>query len=209
MTLDTGSRGLRFSADRDTVQLFDVRCGRCAPCRVGRDYWCQQERASGPVLAEIVGVTDVDRVRRWTTALAALAVTRRAPSAALLVLADVAAEPVRELVGRWHAGPVVVAAEARDAGMREQLAALSATGRAPLVITVSDVRAAVRAVERGGQVCGPDAETPLPSVTELVQRDVTLVAPRSVDSLVASGSWAELGTALTTLLAQRVAGVAR
>lgn len=210
MTLDTGSRGLRFLTKDATVQLLDVRCRRCAACHAGRDYWCLEERESGSVLAEVEGVVDAELVRRWASTLAGLAVARRDSAAALLVLADASPEPVVDLVARWHGGPVVVASDARSPGMRERLARLSGTGRAPLVLTVTDVRAAVRAVERGGQVCGPDAQAPLPSVTELVQRDVTLVSPRDVDALVERGSWADLAAGLTALLgAHCVAGAVR
>lgn len=211
MTLDSGSRGLRFLVEDafPVAKLVDVRCGRCAACRTGRDYWCLEGRESGPVLAEI-GVGDGDAVRRWTSALGALAVARPAPGAPLLVLSDAPTELVTRVVKQWHDGPVVVASDARDPKMRHQLARLSGTGRAPVVLTVTDVRGAVRAVERGGQVCAPDAVAALPSVTELVQRDVTLVAARGVDALVEHSSWLELGASLTALLdAGRVAGANR
>lgn len=210
MTIDTGSRGLRFLTGDNATQVVDVRCGDCSACRVGRDYWCLEAQESGELLAEVSGVRDAELVRRWTTALAALAATRREPSAALLVLADVSPDVVAELVAPWHGGPVLAAPDARDTHMRERLGAHSATGRAPLVLTVTDVRAAVRAVERGGQVCGPDTPAGLPSVTELVQRDVTLVSAASVDSIGSASSWATFAERLSTLLgAPTIAGATR
>ena len=199
MTIDTGSRGLRFATGDAGVQLVDVRCGACAACDAGRDYWCLEARESGDVLAEVCGVQDTGLVRRWVSALAALALAHRSTDA-LLVLDDVDAEAVAALVAPWVQGDVVVAADARDPEMRRRLAAVSATGRAPLVLTVTDVRSAVRAVERGGQVCGPDGATRLPSVTELVQRDVTLLAARGVDALATGSSWELLAERLSTLL---------
>jgi hypothetical protein len=200
MTIDTGSRGLRLVTGTDTTGLVDARCGECAACGVGRDYWCLDARESGPVLAEIAGVRDHALVRRWISALAALAAARHEPTAALLVLAHGSPELVTELVSGLHAGAVVVAPDARDPEMRRRLSELSSTGRAPLVLTVTDVRTAVRAVERGGQVCGPDDAMLLPSVTELVQRDVTLVSAQGIDALVTGSSWSVLAERLSTLL---------
>ena len=95
----------------------------------------------------------------------------------------------------------MVAPDARDPVMRDRLAVVSTSGRAPVVLTTTDALAAVRAVERGGHVCAPDGGTPLPSVTELVQRDVTLVSARRVDSLTVARSWPSLGDQLGRLLA--------
>lgn len=200
MTIDTGSRGLRLVTGTTSTLLVDGRCGDCAACRAGRDYWCLDARESGPALAEIAGVHDHGLVRRWTSALAALAAARHEPAATLLVLAHGSPELITDLVTLWHHGAVVVASDARDPEMRERLSELSSTGRAPLVLTVTDVRTAVRAVERGGQVCGPDDGTLLPSVTELVQRDVTLVSAQRIDALAAGSSWSVLAGRLSIVL---------
>jgi hypothetical protein len=118
----------------------------------------------------------------------------------MLVLTTGSPELVTDLVGPWHRGAVLVAGDARDPDMRRRLSALSSTGRAPLVLTVTDVRAAVRAVERGGQVCGPDDGLRLPSVTELVQRDVRLVSARGIEALAAGSSWAELADRMSSVI---------
>lgn len=201
MTIDTESRGLLIQDVGTSTRLVDARCGACAACDAGRDYWCLAPRDDGPVVAELGVAYDLQTVRRWTSALAALAAARQEPGAALLVLADGPADLVAQLVAPFHRGPVVVAPHARDPAMRNRLAVLSATGRAPLAFTVTDVRAAVRAVERGGQVCGPDDGLMLPSVTDLVQRDVRLVSARGIDALVAGTSWSALAGQLSTLLA--------
>jgi hypothetical protein len=200
MSTDTGSRGLHVEVERNRTWLVDARCGACAACGVGRDYWCLSAHESGPVLAEVAGVRDVTLVRRWIGALAAFAAGRHEPAATLLVLAEGSPELVAELVQLWHSGAVVVASDARDPGMRHRLSKLSGTGRAPLVLTVTDVRAAVRAVERGGRVYGPDDGMLLPSVTELVQRDVTLGSAHNIDALVAASSWSVFAERLGTLL---------
>jgi hypothetical protein len=208
MVTGTESRGLRLVAGENATRLVDARCGDCAACGVGRDYWCLGARESGPVLAEIAGVRDHALVRRWTSALAALAAGRHEPAATLLVLADGPPELVTDLVALWHPGAVVVASDPRDSDMRRRLSELSDTGRAPLVLTVTDVRAAVRAVERGGHVCGPDDGSVLPSVTELVQRDVTLVSAKGIDALVTGSSWSEFADRLSTLLGAPIAKAA-
>jgi hypothetical protein len=192
-------------AGENGIRLVDVRCGDCAACAAGRDWWCLGARESGPLLAEIAGASDVGLVRGWTSALAALAAGRHEPAATLLVLADGSPELVTELVSLWHPGAVVIASHARDPEMRHRLSELTETGRAPLVLTVTDVRAAVRAVERGGQVYGPDDGMFLPSVTELVQRDVTLAPAKSVDALVTGSSWLVLADRLSNLLGAPVA----
>jgi hypothetical protein len=200
MTIDTGARGLGFTQAPTGVQLIDVRCGRCGACGAQRDYWCWEPRADGDVLAEVTGVQDASLVRRWASALAALSVARHEPAAALLVLADVDASMTTEIVAPWATGPVVVGADVRDPEMRRRLATVSPTGRAPMVLAVDDLRTAVRAVERGGQVCGPDGGVSLPSVTELVQRDVTMVSARGIETLRARSSWEGLAAGLAALL---------
>lgn len=199
MTIDTGARGLRVVSGKST-QLVDVHCGDCAACRVGRDFWCLAARDDGPVLVELTGSRDGELVSRWAAALGALGAARRDAGTSLLILADRPAESVASLIELFHPGPVVVARDAGDPEMRRRLSELSPTGRAAIVVTVSDVRAAVRAVERGGQVCGPLDGLHLPTVTELVQRDVTLVAPRSIEALAAGSTWADLAARLYAVL---------
>lgn len=200
MMIDQGSRGLRAVTVGAATQLVDVRCGECPACSSGRDYWCLTARDSGPVRAEVTDVQDADAVRRWVAALAALAAARPVPSAVLLVVADARPGAAEELVAPWHSGPVVAASDTRNREVRRRLAELSPTGRAPLVLTVGDLRAAVRAVERGGQVCGPDGHVQLPTITELVQRDVSLVSARTVDALVAGTTWGAFADRLAAVL---------
>lgn len=200
MTTYSGSRGLHLASGPRATLLADTRCGDCPACCSGRDYWCLSELSEGPVLGEIQGVTDVDLVRRWTSAMLGLASAPRHPGSVLLVLADVPLDRIATLVAPWHDGPVLAGTDTRDPGLRGRLAELSPTGRAPLVLAVGDVRAAVRAVQRGGQVCGPDAPVRLPSITELVQRDVTLVSARGIDALADRQDWAALAEQLGIVL---------
>ncbi|GAC1322584.1 MAG: hypothetical protein NVSMB13_01220 [Mycobacteriales bacterium] len=200
VTIAVGSRGLVVTADGGKAQLVDVRCRLCAACRIGRDYWCLDALAAGPVLAEMAAALDRALIWRWLSALAALAAARAEPNSPLLVLGQDSPEPILDLLAIWHRGPVVVATDARDPGMRNRLSGLSSTGRAAMVVTVTDVRSAVRAVERGGQVCAPDDGRALPSVTELVQRDVRLVSALSIDALVAPSSWAVLADRLSAVV---------
>jgi LacI family transcriptional regulator len=78
----------------------------------------------------------------------------------------------------------VVAGDPDDARIRTAVAELTATGRADTVVAATDARRAVKAVRRGGHVCVGRDGGALPSTTELVQREVTLVGPRTLAGLL-------------------------
>jgi hypothetical protein len=200
MSIGSRSRGVRIVRDGDSTHVLDVHCGHCAACRAALDFWCLDAREEGPVLCSLERPVVADELHRWLGALAALATTSPAPDSVLLVLEDVDADAAAELVRPWHAGPVLASRDGRDAEARDRLTALSPTGRAQTVLTLHDARTAVRSVERGGHVCLPDIGVGAPSVTELVQRDVKLVAARRIDDLVATTSWADLSRRLEQVL---------
>jgi hypothetical protein len=106
-------------------------------------------------------------------------------SETVLVLSEHAPGPLSRLATMLHVGPVLSASSASDPVVRSQLATTTASGRADVVVADADARAAVKAVIRGGLVCLPSAAVETPSVTELVQREVTLVAARDVTAMVA------------------------
>lgn len=72
---------------------------------------------------------------------------------------------------------VLTAAQPRDVEVEAELARRRPTGRADVVLVGNDARQAVRSVRRGGVVCIGGAEPVLPSITEVVQREVRLVGP--------------------------------
>lgn len=159
--------------------LVDLACGTCATCAAGATLWCRAALADGRDLTpELPG----DRAAAVGEALLAVAALDAAPTTpTVLVLADPRGATA-VLARTLSAARVVVATEPVEA--RDELAG-EPSGRAAVVVAGPDVRAAVRAVRRGGHVCvGGLAET-LPSVTELVQREVTLVTPQDVAALAA------------------------
>jgi hypothetical protein len=156
------------------VVLTDHSCGACAACETGATLWCREPRDIGRDLSPELPREHAAQLAQAVLALAALVA---APSAsAVLVLADPAG-PTAVLVRALIGGRIVVAAE--PASARDDLAS-EPTGRAQVVVARTDARTAVRAVRRGGHVCVPAGAAELPSVTELVQREVTLVAPLDV-----------------------------
>lgn len=159
--------------------LVDRACGVCASCSTGATLWCRTPVADGH---DLTPELPVERVAALADALLAVAALGAAPAApAVLVVADPQG-PTAVLARALAAGRVVVASE--PAAARDELAG-EPTGRAAVVLAGTDARAAVRAVRRGGHVCVADPAATRPSVTELVQREVTLVAPQDVAALAA------------------------
>jgi hypothetical protein len=200
MSNESRSRGIRIVRDGDSTHVLDVHCGHCAACQVALDYWCLDARHDGELLFSLDTPASPEELRRWLGGLAALSTARSAPDAVLMVLEDVDQRVAADLVRPWHAGPVLSSVDGRDDEARARLAELSPTGRAQVVLTLQAARTAVRSVERGGQVCLPDVPVDGPSVAELVQRDVRLLAPRRIEDLVARTSWAELAGPLERVL---------
>jgi hypothetical protein len=201
MSIESRSRGIRITQEGDSTHVLDVHCGECAACRGSADYWCLEERPDGPELLALKSPVETQDLRRWLGALAALATTKPATGTVLLVLRSVEPLAVAALARPWHDGPVLTSSDGRDDGVRDRLRQLSPTGRAQTVLALDHARTAVRAVQRGGQVCLPDVAVDAPSVTELVQRDVRLIAPRRIRDLAVTTTWTELGRRLDEVLA--------
>lgn len=154
--------------------LVDLSCGLCHSCCAGAPLWCQSPGAEGRDLSPAITSGRVDDVA--AALMLASAVTRTPVGATVLVLAD-EREPVALVLAELATGRVVVAPDVQSA--RSQLAS-EPTGRAAVVASADEIRAAVRAVRRGGHVCTAGPAASRPSVTELVQREVTLVGPNDV-----------------------------
>ncbi|MGZ4538545.1 MAG: hypothetical protein ACXVYC_00045 [Blastococcus sp.] len=101
----------------------------------------------------------------------------------MLVLSGGPGASVVELIGAVHDGPVIASLDGRDSQTRSELAGLSSTGRAATVASPVDGISAVRSVERGGSVYLADTVTLVPTVTDVVQRYVSIRGPRTVDLL--------------------------
>lgn len=159
--------------------LVDHACGVCASCTAGASLWCANPVADG---RDLTPELPADRVAGLADALLGVSALAAAPGVAAVLVVGDPQGPTAVLARALATGRVVVASE--PAAARDELAG-EPTGRAAVVLAGPDARAAVRAVRRGGHVCVADPTATLPSVTELVQREVTLVAPQDVAALAA------------------------
>lgn len=163
------------------VVFVDRSCGDCASCTAGAPSWCLHPTTDGGDLTT-EGATRSDDVLRAALAGAAALLEVPAPSTVLVIGEPDGALAI--LVRALLAVRVVASPDPFDAATRSALAAVEPTGRAPVVVAGRDARAAVKAVCRGGHVCVGDRGALMPSVTELVQREVTLVGPRDLGAVV-------------------------
>ncbi len=174
---------VRLSSVAGSGVLSDAACDACEVCLAGRRTWCSDplteptERLAWSLDAEANGAL---------TALACLAafVMANVPNdQAVLVLGSTAGTPIARLIERAHSGLVVVAEDPRDPQVTCLLAENRPSGRADAVVTHARVREAVKAVRRGGHVCVASADDTghdMPSVTEVVQREVAIVGAGDV-----------------------------
>lgn len=161
----------------DGVRLVDLSCGRCSECLSGAELWCTARKDVGP---DLLGpLTDEDAERALTALLAVSALAETEERGTVLV-AEPAGSALAGLVQRLSDGRTVVVGDPASPDVRNTLAELDPTGRAEVVVTVGDTRRAVKAVRRGGTVCVSGASGAQPTITELVQREVTLTGPRSL-----------------------------
>jgi len=163
------------------VTVFDHSCGTCPQCSAGWSLHCSVIIDTG-VTALIAPGDDPEALLRRVTASSALSAL--APDSANVVLCLDEAAPegptLADFVRCVHSGPVLEAATPTDPPIVQALAGMTALGRADIVVTTSQARAAVKAVRRGRWVCLPLADVTAPTITEVVQREVTLVAPRAL-----------------------------
>lgn len=177
----------------DLVVFVDRSCGGCAPCGSGATLWCASPSVTGRVLTAPFPAVLAPALR---TALLGAAALAAAPDVATVLMAVAAEGPLPVLAravssSRLVAGPDLAAPE-----LRAELGRLEPSGRARVVVAGADVRAAVRAVRRGGIVCVADQTARLPSVTELVQREVSLVGARDVAGVLSHLSEADWSAAV-------------
>jgi len=181
-----------LSCSDGQATLCDQSCGQCAACVGGVPTWCDEILPEASSVVEWPTAGDASTV---LTALACAAAFSRLHVAAdhvVLVLADEDFEPLTALLAFTHAGLVLRSSDSRDPRVATELARLRPTGRADVVVAPRDVRTAVKAVRKGGIVCSgtPDGVmVQMPSITELVQREVAVVGAVDVVGLaVAVGS---------------------
>ena len=171
---------LQIRVEFGITRMFDHACGNCEACLRGVLLSCTEPWAVGVEILR--GTVEPDVMLRAVTAAAAFVSINAPADAVVLVLSD---EPrLARLIRIVHSGHVLESASSSDSDVRAALLELTATGRPDVVVTDRQGRAAVKAVVRGGVVALPFAEVDAPSVTELVQREVTLVGPKAVQDLV-------------------------
>lgn len=183
MSVSSVRPGLVHSPAAEAASLLlDVSCGHCAECLAGAPLWCAEPVAEGrPVLDAPVSA---EAVRALLGAAALLEV----PEATCVLVVGSEEAPLARLLRLVHRGPVIAAETPASPEARAELATLDPSGRAPVVVTAGAARPAVLAVRRGGHVCLAGDGDELPSITELVQREVTLLTARDLGVLTQSAS---------------------
>lgn len=170
--------------DAGSAVVIDVSCGRCPSCTSGSGLWCSQPLTDGDVLVEVPAAQG-EMAKQALMVADAVRCAEPAEEHAVLVLGEEAAAAAAALVRLMRSGAVLTARDARDPEVRAALGAIRPVGRADVVACYLDDRAAVRGVARGGDVCVVLEGPATTSVTELVQREVRLVGPRSLTALLA------------------------
>lgn len=177
----------QLSAGEGSALIADLSCGECEHCTSGFSLWCAApDEANARVAADV----RADLAESLIQSLLATAALASIPAAAfdhspVVAIGDSAAV-VATFARRVVPGPILTARDSRDESLREHLAQAHASGRPRVAISGDSLRAAVRLTRRGGFACGPLDTGALPSVTELVQREVTVPEARSVRELLAS-----------------------
>ncbi|MDN4160191.1 hypothetical protein [Nocardioides abyssi] len=161
--------------------LADRSCGTCEPCAAGASLWCRSPRSTARTSSPALPGDVAPALRSAVLAVAALL---DAPAARTTLVVGHEGSATLVLARLLVDGAVLAAPSLTDPALKAQVAAREASGRAAVVVAGDDVRSAVRAVRRGGHVCVPGQGAEMPSVTELVQREVTLLAPQDVSRVL-------------------------
>lgn len=186
------------------VVLMDRSCGGCATCVAGATLWCTRPRAGG---CDLTPAFPAELTHALVSALTGAAAVAEAPTASTVLVVDDEGGPLAILVREIVPSRVLANPDPFDAGTKSALVELESSGRAPVVVSGPDARSAVKVVRRGGHVCIGLTDARMPSVTELVQREVTLVGPRDAARTVqrlGESAWA----AAVVAARQRTTGVA-
>jgi hypothetical protein len=159
------------------VVLVDRACGACASCLAGATLWCLALAPEGRDLTPELPSEHLEALR---DALLAVAALDTVPASATALLVRDPAGPAALLARALLDDRVVVAPDLATA--RERLVG-EPLGRASVVVADADVAGAVRAVRRGGRVFVLCTDATMPSMTELVQREVSLLVPQDVSTV--------------------------
>lgn len=140
----TGSFRLRNVRD-GTSAFIDASCGACESYMGGNRLWCTQPGLQSRQMLTGFPTEFEEALERSVLEVAALrevksdgVIAMVGPHAATLAAPATAIAPVE----------VVIAPNAGDAGFRSEMLELHPSGRARVIVTTGDVRAAVKAARR-------------------------------------------------------------
>lgn len=157
------------------TRLGSSGCGHCPECRHRLSAWCRERGEIGDLATLHGSIGDAEQDLAAVACLSAVERAGLGPDDVLVVLlSDGLPAWLGPAARRLTGGVVHVADDLKDPQLREALTSRP-TGRADGIAVRRDAAAAVRAVRRGGVVCVGSTEPHLPSVTDLVQREVRLV----------------------------------
>ena len=185
------------------VMIVDASCGFCAECASGVRLNCTVPDALGGLCGPAVPSAAAAGLTRALLTAAALATI--APEADSTPIAAIGrnAEAVATFARRAAGTEVISAPDSRDPALRRRLADAHVTTRPRIALSASSLRSAVRLARRGGFAAAPGDVSDLPSVTEVVQREVTLAQAHSVRDLLQTLSPEDWADAAAAVLAQQ------
>ena len=178
------SRQLSFGSGVSRhAQLLDHACGTCVSCEAGWPVSCERP-TKGESLCSVPDELDLGGVIALFGALSAFLSAGVHADDVVLAIANKSDTALSDLLTLAHSGTVLCSSDPWELPVKKQLAASSNFARADVVVTLLSARDGVLAVRRGGTVCVGDVANDMPSVTELAQREVRMVGPRDLSSVV-------------------------
>jgi|NGEPerStandDraft_6_1074524.scaffolds.fasta_scaffold123285_1 hypothetical protein len=184
-TQPLGALGRRAVAGDDS-EIIDLSCGHCPLCASGSSWWC--ENPGDVSEGERLGVgrrAPTEKLDRLIdAALVASAAVQADLRGATVTVVGPGRRPLLEMVRGMGAARILQAPDTLDVELLATLSQLEATGRPGFVLTLGDIRSAVLSVRRGGAVCAGRNGGELPSLKELVQREVRVLGPADVFALL-------------------------
>jgi D-arabinose 1-dehydrogenase-like Zn-dependent alcohol dehydrogenase len=180
------SQGMAIRRQRHadgTVTFADASCGACEECSAGVRLWCTNPCDEPARVGAAVPGEYADLIESALLSVAALVALRPLDRHETVLATGASAGAAAVFARKITGAAVLTASDPRDEDVRRQLADQDSSGRASVIVATDHLRDAVRAVRRGGYVCGAPNTDLLPSVTELVQREVSLIGPQDITEL--------------------------
>lgn len=169
-------------AARGRVDIGDVSCGACSACAGGAPLWCANPVEHGVVLCSVRA--DSRDPLQSLLILASVDAAQIDGDQVIVVVGHDDGDALARLLRLVHGGTVLATTDLKAPELRSALSASRPSGRADVVATLGSARDAVRAVTRGGTVCLTGTTPADATVTEVVQREVRLVGPQDLRSVI-------------------------